>query len=265
MTLNSRIFPLAGVKNFRDMGGYSTRSGTPVAWRRLFRSGHLSDMTDDCGTELVARNITTVIDFRSDAEKKRHPVRWAQGWVPRYHPLPIGGNAAAWVHELFERLSASPFPADDLRAQFILAFETIPLKNTAGVRQFFDTLVDHEGDGAALFHCTAGKDRTGITGALLLRALGVGDEQVMEDFLLTNEAVDLDETSERLASWLSSRAGKTIAPRDVFPLVGVEPDFLHAAYAAIAKEYGSVDAYLENALGLTAKRAEKLRTSFLGG
>ena len=259
MTASTRIFPLAGVKNFRDMGG------APVAWGRLFRSGHLSDMTDDCGTELVARNITTVIDFRSDAEKQRHPVRWPQGWVPDYHALPIGGNAAAWVHELFERLSVSPFPATELRDQFILAFETIPLRNAAGVRQFFDILVAHEGEGAALFHCTAGKDRTGITGALLLRALGVSEEQIMEDFLLTNEAVDLDETSERLAGWLSSRAGKSIAARDVFPLVGVERDFLLAAYAAISKEYGSVDTYLEKALGLDARRTDKLRATFLEG
>ncbi|WP_417450899.1 tyrosine-protein phosphatase [Kordiimonas sp.] len=263
MTVNNRIFPLAGVKNFRDMGGYSTRSGATVPWRRLFRSGHLSDMTDDCGTELVARNITTVIDFRSDAEKERHPVRWAQGWVPDYHPLPIGGNAAAWVHELFDRLSVSPFPADELRTQFILAFETIPIKNAAGIKQFFDTLLAHKDDGAVLFHCTAGKDRTGITGALLLRLLGVDDEQVMEDFLLTNEAVDLEETSERLAGWLSSRAGKTIDPKSVFPLVGVERDFLHAAYTAIDKTYGSFDSYTEKGLGLDKKRIEQLQISFL--
>lgn len=258
-----RIVPLAGVKNFRDMGGYSTRDGRSVKWGHLFRSGHLSDMTDECGTELTARDIGTVIDFRSDREKERHPVRWPRSWAPDYHALPIGGNAAAWVHDLFERIATSPFPADELREQFIMAFETIPVRNASGVKDYFDAIIDRTAPGAVLFHCTAGKDRTGITGALMLRALGVDEDQVMADFLMTNQAVDLDETSARLAGWLSSRANREIKQKDVFPLVGVEADFLHAADKAISAEFGSLEKYMTSVLGLTPPRLEKLRASFL--
>lgn len=265
MNTTMRIVPLAGVKNFRDMGGYTTKDGRTVKWGHLFRSGHLSDMTDDCGTELTARDIGTVIDFRSDREKERHPVRWPKSWAPDYHALPIGGNAAAWVHDLFERIATSPFPADELRAQFILAFETIPVRNASGVKDYFDAIIDRKNPGAVLFHCTAGKDRTGITGALMLRALGVDEDQVMADFLTTNDAVDLDETSTRLAGWLSSRANREITPRDVFPLVGVEADFLHAADKAIAREFDSTENYMSKVLGLTADRLDKLRSSFLSG
>lgn len=265
MPETTRIFPLTGVKNFRDMGGYGTAEGRSVRWGRLYRSGHLSELPDDIGEAVTSRNITSVIDFRSDAEKKRNPVRWPQGWAPHYSPLPIGGNAAAWVQELFERIAASPFPADELRNQFILAFETIPVKNADGLRNFFDLLVSHEGDGAVLFHCTAGKDRTGIAGSLLLRALGVSEEEIMEDFLLTNSAVELEATSERLATWLSERADRTVAPRDVFPLVGVERDFLYAAHAAIEKAFGSLDDYYTSALGLDTARREQLKARFLTG
>jgi protein-tyrosine phosphatase len=265
MTENSRIVPLAGVKNFRDMGGYKARDGRMIKWGHVFRSGHLSDMTGECGMELMARDIETVIDFRSGAEKERHPVRWPQSWSPNYYPLPIGGNAAAWVHKLFETIAESPFPAKDLRDQFILAFETIPVKNADGLKAFFDTMIDHHKGGAVLFHCTAGKDRTGIAGALLMRALGMQDDDIMADFLMTNEAVDLEETSAMVAGRLSSRAGRTIAPKDVLPLVGVEEDFLHAAFHSIGREYGSVEDYLVRTLGLEGARLDRLKTLFLAG
>lgn len=263
MTVETRIVPLAGVKNFRDMGGYRARDGRTMRWGRIFRSGHLSDMTDDCGTEMLARDIETVIDFRSDAEKERHPVRWPKSWIPDYRPSPIGGNAAAWVRELFDKLSNSPFPAKDLRDQFILAFETIPIANAAGLKVFFDGLIDHSKGNAVLFHCTAGKDRTGVAGALLMHALGVGRDDIMADFLLTNEAVDLGETSAEMAGRLSCRAGRAIAPADVLPLVGVEADFLEAAYRSIDKHYGSLDTYLSGAMGLDAARREKLAELYL--
>lgn len=258
-----RTIPLAGVKNFRDMGGYEAHDGRVMKWGHIFRSGHLSDMTEDCGTEMLARDIETVIDFRSDAEKKRHPVHWPDGWIPDYHPVPIGGNAAAWIKELYDRLAKTSFPAKELRDQFIIAFETIPIANKDGLKQFFDTLIDKHKGNAMLFHCTAGKDRTGIAGALLMRALDINDEQIMEDFLRTNKAVNLEETSATVAEWLSTKSGQTIQPDDVLPLVGVEADFLKASYRKISKEFGSLDTYLTEGLGLTTERRDRLKELFL--
>jgi protein-tyrosine phosphatase len=263
MNQQSRTIPLAGVKNFRDMGGYTSTDGRVMRWGQLFRSGHLADMTGDCGTEILARDIETVIDFRSDAEKVRHPIRWPDGWIPDYHAVPIGGNAAAWVKELYDKLAKTNFPAKELRDQFILAFETIPIANQTGLKTFFDTLIDNHKGNAVLFHCTAGKDRTGIAGALLMKALGVGEDQIMADFLLTNKAVDLDTASQAIAEWLSAKAGQTIKPADVHPLVGVEADFLEATYRSIRAQFGSVNAYLETAMGLTPTRQDSLKKVFL--
>ena len=263
MNVNSRIVPLCGVKNFRDMAGYRARDGRYMRPGRIFRSGHLSDMTEDCGTEMFARDIETVIDFRSPREKERHPVRWPNGWIPDYHAVPIGGNAAAWVKELYDRLSDSEFPAQELHDQFIKAFETIPIENAQGLKEFFNTLIDDHKGNAILFHCTAGKDRTGIAGALLMKALDIPDEQIMEDFLLTNQAVNLDATTEEIAQWISKKAGRTIKPSDVIPLAGVEPAFLQAAYASIEKHYGSLQNYFTEALGLDDTRIEKLKDIYL--
>jgi protein-tyrosine phosphatase len=258
-----RTIPLSGVKNFRDMGGYVSADGRTMRWGHIFRSGHLSDMTEDCGVEMLARDIETVIDFRSDAEKVRHPVHWPEGWIPDYHPIPIGGNAAAWVKELYEKLATTDFPAQELRDQFIQAFKTIPMANKEGLKLFFETLITQHKGNAMLFHCTAGKDRTGIAGALLMKALDVSEEQIMEDFLRTNDAVDLEETSSTIAEWLSTKSGQTIKPGDVLPLVGVEADFLQASYQVLREKYGSVEGYLESALGLSPTKIEKLKDLFL--
>ena len=263
MSQQSRIIPLSGVKNFRDMGGYTTADGRMLGWGRLFRSGHLADMTDTGGTEILARDIETVIDFRSDAEKVRHPVHWPNGWIPDYHAVSIGGNAAAWVKELYDTLAKTKFPAKELHGQFIQAFETIPIANQAGLKVFFDTLIDEHKGNAVLFHCTAGKDRTGIAGALLMKALGISEDQIMQDFLLTNEAVDLDATAGTIAEWLSTKAGQTIAPSDVLPLVGVEPAFIEATYRAIRNQFGTVDQYLTQAMGLSVGRRDVLKQLFL--
>ncbi len=263
MAIRRRIFSLIGVKNFRDMGGYTSNDGRVMKWGRIFRSGHLSDLTDECGMEMLARDIETVIDFRSDREKERHTVHWPKSWIPDYRSISIGGNAAAWVQELYEKLSHTDFPAKELKEQFVLAFKTIPLDNKAGLKAFFDTLIeDHKGN-ATLFHCTAGKDRTGIASALLMKALDINEEQIMDDFLLTNKAVDLEESSNKIATWLSKKAGRTIDANAVHPLVGVEADFLEACYSSIRENHGSIETYLEVEMGLTDDRKRKLQQLFL--
>ncbi len=259
----SRIVPLSGVKNFRDMAGYKANDGRFLRPGHIFRSGHLSDMTSVCGTEMFARDIETVIDFRSPKEKVRHPVRWPDSWIPDYIAVPIGGNAAAWVKELYDKLSTSDFPAKELRDQFILAFETIPIENAEGLKEFFNALIDNHKGNAVLFHCTAGKDRTGIAGALLMKALGISDEQIMEDFLLTNRAVNIEAATAEIASWISKKAGREIKPADVLPLAGVEEAFLEAAYRSIDKHYGNLENYFEQALGLTPERRKKLQDLYL--
>lgn len=259
----ARIFDIPGVRNFRDMGGYATSDGRKMAAGRLFRSGHFAELAENNAARVAACDISTVIDFRSPSETERFPAVWHPDWTPRYYHTPIGGNAAAWVRDLYERLSKTEFPATELRAQFILAFQTIPIANADGLKRMFDILIDDDDGGAALFHCTAGKDRTGIAGALILKTLEVTEDQIFEDFLLTNDAVDLHATAAHYAALMSEKAGRPIDPAAVHPLVGVEPDFLHAAFGVMAENFGSVDDYLTTAMGLSPERRETLKTRFL--
>ena len=257
-----RIIRLAGVQNFRDLGGQVTKDGRIFRWGRLFRSGHLSDMTDSCGMELLARDIETVIDFRSEAEKERHPVHWTSMWQPRYVPIPIGGNAAAWVHSLFEEMARADFPADALHQQFIKAFETIPIANVDGLATFFENLLANI-DQPILFHCTAGKDRTGIASALLMRILGFDDPTIEANFLETNKAVDLPNKSKELAGYIQARTGAKVQPEDVLPLVGVAPSFLDALWSSINAHYGDFDSYVMDGLKLDQSAKDALGGGFL--
>lgn len=259
----ARILDIPGVRNFRDMGGYVNKAGRSLASGRLFRSGHFAEV-DIAGAEAIAaHNITTVVDFRSGPEKDRMRVTWHAPWRPRYIENPIGGNAAAWIRDLFDRVSKSPFPANELRDQFILAFQTIPIANAAGLKVLFDVLVDDDDGGAALFHCTAGKDRTGIAGALIMAALDMPEDAIFEDFLLTNQAVDLESRAVEAAAQVSERTGRDVSPEAVYPLIGVEPDFLHAAFGVMTENYGSVEGYLEGAMGLSTDRRAALQSRLL--
>jgi len=96
-----------------------------------------------------------------------------------------------------------------------------------------------------------------------MKTLGISEDQIMEDFLLTNKAVDLEVTSHTIAEWLSTKAGQTIAPSAVMPLVGVAPEFLEASYKAIRAKHGTVAAYLEKDIGLTKDRVHMLKDYFL--
>ena len=261
----AQIHKIDGVKNLRDMGGYVNSEGATLAHGRLFRSGHFADLTEETAAQVDTLGITTAIDFRSTSETDRQPAPNLKNWQPRYFANPIGGNAAAWVRELYDSLSKTEFPAKELRDQFILAFETIPIANAAGLKRMFDILIDEHNTGAAVFHCTAGKDRTGIAGALIMTTLDMPEDAIFEDFLMTNDAVDLDATSAHYAELMSERAGIAIKPKDVHPLVGVEPDFLKAAFGVMTKDYGSVDNYLTAAMGLTPDRRRALKSRFLTG
>jgi len=259
----ARIHSIPGVKNFRDMGGYTGKDGRTLAHGRLFRSGHFAEVDTTSALEIAAHNITTVVDFRSKPEKDRMKVTWHAPWQPRYVENPIGGNAAAWISDLFERVANAPFPADELHAQFILAFQTIPIANSDGLRKLFDVLIDDDDGGAALFHCTAGKDRTGIAGALIMTALDMPEDAIFADFLLTNQAVDLEARSVDVAEQVSAKIGREVSPEAVYPLIGVEPDFLKAAFVVMAEEFGSIDNYLTNAMGLNAERRAALKARLL--
>lgn len=258
--VDQRILALDGARNMRDLGGYITEDGLTVRWGKVYRSDNLANLSRADMNDLRKRDITTVIDFRSVTERAMAETTWS-GAAPKTLLLPIGGTAADWSASLARFLRTGDFAGDDIHQTFVEAYRTIPADATDEYRILFDTILDD--DGAVLFHCTAGKDRTGIGAALILSALGVSRTTIMADFMLTNEAVDANHSAQEMASAFGARLQRDLEPESMFPLVGVEPLYLNTMFDSIEADYGSVDEYLKQGLGLSQEDLTALKRLLL--
>lgn len=172
---------LRGAKNVRDLGGIVTTDGRSIQPHRLLRSSHLNAVTDrDINRLLNAYQLTTVIDLRNTAEKLELPNAVISG--VHYEELPVfDGNVPGMSHESKQNLDAIP----DMRALYAYVMNSECLTNLAAIVRRIVTA--EETDYAILYHCTEGKDRTGMVTALLLLLLGVSREDIMADYLYTNK------------------------------------------------------------------------------
>ncbi|NDG39316.1 MAG: tyrosine-protein phosphatase [Betaproteobacteria bacterium] len=242
-----RHVPLQGATNFRDLGGYPGHGSRPLRWRKLFRSDHLAGLTDADRAVLAALGLARTIDFRGVAERAATPYR-LPGVVQ--HSLVIEPSVVQRMQDLVaagRELSAAV--AVELMKDL---YRGTVNDHSHCFAEMFDLLL--QADIPSVLHCTAGKDRTGVGSALILLALGVPRELVLQDYLLTNQfyrhpPVPASETpAEALAV-----------------LWRVQQSFLEAALHAVDNEQGGVDVYLRQRLGLSSAALETLATRYLQG
>jgi protein-tyrosine phosphatase len=241
-----RSLRLSGASNFRDLGGYVGAGGRAVRWRRLFRSDHLGALTAQDVQALHALGVTRAFDFRGADERAAVP-----------YDLPGLRQMA---------LSIEPTIVQNIK-DLLDAGETVTPERAAGLMQQtyrafvhdhaarFATLFEHLLDSSAplVFHCTAGKDRTGFAAALILLGLGVPRAVVMQDYLLTNELY------RRPAALQASRT----PPEAMAVVWRVQEGFLDAALQTVERDFGGIDHYLERQMHLTAAAREQLRALYL--
>jgi protein-tyrosine phosphatase len=257
--LQWRHLPLAGAPNFRDLGGYRSADGRSVRWGLVYRSDALDKLSDADQAYLRRLGLRRVVDFRAADEVEDAPDRLAPPLAGEVVHLPIafaGLNVRQFTRRIMHGDTAG------------LHFDTLLVDaNVAMVRQFSpvfrDWLHSLVADGATpqVFHCTAGKDRTGFAAAVLLLSLGVPRDTVMQDYLASNDYLRArNARSMRMMRLFSLFRAD---PDSVRPLMMVEPRYLDAAFAAMIQDYGSIDAYLQQALGVDAALREQLRQRFL--
>jgi protein-tyrosine phosphatase len=240
----TRHFNLEGASNFRDLGGYPTTDGRTVRWRQIFRSNHLGHLTAaDIGI-VRSLGVRSAFDFRGLEER----VTAACGVKDiTVHPLPIEPTVVAALRAL---LAEGALSADSAREIMRESYRNYVRHNTHSFRTLFAHLLDHR--APLVIHCTAGKDRTGFACALVLHALGVPEDAIAEDYLLTNRFYKRDPS-----------AG-TDLPDDVRQAIGsVDASFLAAGFDAISTDYGDLENYLRDGLGLGVRERVALKERYL--
>jgi protein-tyrosine phosphatase len=243
--LPARHLNLAGASNFRDLGGYPAGDGRTVRWRQIFRSNHLGHLTEADIELLRPLRLRSAFDFRGTEERAAAMCGIEEVAV---HSLPIEPTVVA---ALRARL-ANGVPLSSADALDVMrdSYRNYVRHNTASFRALFAHLLE---DRAPLvIHCTAGKDRTGFACALILHVLGVPDDLIAEDYLLTNRFYRRDPSAS------------SDLPDDVRQVLGsVEASFLAAAYDAISADYGDLENYLHDGLGLGARERAALEARYL--
>jgi protein-tyrosine phosphatase len=250
-----RHIVLDGAQNFRDLGGYATEDGRHVRWGLFYRSDSLANLSDDDLARLHELGIKLVCDFRSDAEKAEEPDRLPSDDAPEVAELPIFDESFSPA-AFREKVTSGTLGDTDLRQMLIEGNRQFATRYAPQYRTMLERL-SQESQLPALVHCTAGKDRTGFAAAVVLRTLGVPEETVYEDFLLTNTY-----TAKRIERTLLIIRVMSLFrtdPEQVRPVLGVERAYLEAAFDEIQEGYGSFDAYRRDALGFDDAEAAAFR------
>ncbi len=241
----ARHLNLSGASNFRDLGGYPARDGRTIRWRQIFRSNHLGHLTGDDIAVVRGLGVKSAFDFRGVAERAEALCGVADITT---HSLPVEPTVVAALRAIAAN-GRQPSREDAVEVMRD-SYRGYVQDSTPRYRALFAHLLE---DRAPLvIHCTAGKDRTGFACALILHALGVPGEVISEDYLLTNRFYKRDPSAS------------TELPDDVKQVLGtVQAAFLSAAFEAIDSDYGNLDGYFRDGLGLGPAEREALDGRYL--
>jgi protein-tyrosine phosphatase len=258
----ARHFPLQGASNFRDFGGYAGRDGRAVKWRRLFRSDRLSELTSDDRARLEPLALRHVYDLRRDSEAAAAPTRWPGARVIR---SPLFNDEAG--PNTFQRIAGDDAARHDaalsraIMGQMYLRMVTEP-GPLAAFRGVFEQLAGEEAY-PVLFHCAGGKDRTGVTCALVLGVLGVARTDIVSDFMLTQRYYDSDEARQQRIGQIVAEAGLGFWSEEALaPIFGVEQSYIDVTLDQV-EAAGGIERFMTERVGLRPAVLGQMRTILL--
>jgi len=269
ITFEDRNYKFDTIYNFRDFGGYKGLEGRAVKTGQLFRSAHLAALSEEDRAEIGKLDINLVVDLRHAPERAKQPSRFPtpQPHVYEYPDSPERLKAKVAPHEAF--LEEELYSAEDAHRYMIGSYTQRP--HDKGFQKIFgDTLrfmanspseniSDEDSPANILVHCAAGKDRTGTLCAVIQALLGVSHEDILADYMMTLDSVDIDKIIEPAAKMFSERYGRTIKAKALWPMFGVTPEFLDAALNGM----GDIEDYALTTLGLDPNELVKLRAQYL--
>lgn len=264
--LRSRVLNLEGGRNVRELGGYTTHDGRKIKWGKLYRSGALHKLTERDYSVLNTLNIATVVDFRGNEEREKETTAWQAGEMKHLtwdYTLDFDTSAFKTM------IQAGKVSESDMVDVMAKAYPGLLNQQKSHYKAMFSRLM--ETDAPLLFHCTAGKDRTGVAAALILRTLGVDDATIMQDYVLSETILDIKDfvSDQKSTNAADEKPDPVKAMMAALPesavkaLMGTRERYLNAAFEEMRRQSGSVDAFIRDELGVDKKGLARLRAHFL--
>lgn len=243
----NRVLPYDAIVNFRDFGGYSTASGGRVVTGRLFRAAHQNLASDADLERLAALNLGLIVDLRRPTERNNQPSRRPANWAGSVIDNDLGDESETPHLAFLRKSDVTPASIE----AYLQGYYSKALHEERHQDLFGRALrALPELEGGVLVHCAAGKDRTGLLVALIHAILGVHRDDIVADYLLTNDLTMTDARREQVQQTLSEALGRPVPDEAVHAFLGVAGHHLDIALTSISEEYGSVDGYLRH-LGFT--------------
>lgn len=255
----TRRIAFEGIDNFRDFGDYAA-GHRRLKRGLLFRSAHHATSTDADLARLAGMNLALIVDLRRSNERERQPSRRWPGFAAQVIENDIGQDAA---DEWLSFIAGSDLSQDSFRAYMLDYYRKAPhqARHVDLYSRYFRALADTE--GAVLVHCTAGKDRTGIICALTHHLAGVHDDDIAEDYLLTNDPVRLANRLPMIREVIRETTGRIATDDALMTAMRVEAEYLEEAFRVMREQHGSLDGYLDDVLGLDAGQRERIHERLL--
>ncbi|MEO8114611.1 MAG: tyrosine-protein phosphatase, partial [Phenylobacterium sp.] len=255
----TRHIDFDGIDNFRDFGGYAGADGRRLKRELLYRSANHAYASEGDLARMRDLGLAAIIDLRRPEERAREPSRRWPGFGAAVIENDILSDHADWAEVMQgAEVNAQWFLEDGMAYYRRAPFEARHIDLYA---RYFRALAAV--DGAIVVHCAAGKDRTGLICALTHHVAGVHADDIMADYLLTNDESRMARKMGFLGPWLRDTVGKTVDDAALRVAVSVSPAYLETAFGVIKDAHGSLDGYLEGPLGLDAPLRARLHERLL--
>jgi len=254
---------IASVVNLRDLGGYTTSDGATVARGLIYRSNQLSEIPEVDMEKLAALGLEVDYDLRTAAERDARPDELPPG--VEYVVVDVLADSPQAGPAMLENLMKDPQAAnaelgggkvEESFRESYREFVSLPSAKTE-FRKMFHDLADEE-KLPALFHCTTGKDRTGWAAAALLTLLGVPEDQVYEDYLRSNDYI-LPAYKHAIDPFVEAGGD----PEITAAILGVKREYLEASFDEMETNFGTIENYFAEGLGIDAAGQQIIRELYL--
>jgi protein-tyrosine phosphatase len=255
----TRRIPFEAIDNFRDFGDYAAGQRR-LKRGLLYRSASQSRATDADLEKLSGLGLSVIVDLRRLNEREREPSRRWRGFAARVIENDIGQDSADEWHTFIQGSDLTPRSFRDYMVEY---YRHLPhqKRHIDLYTRYFHALA--ESDGPILVHCAAGKDRTGIICALTHHLAGVHDDDIREDYLLTNDPERLTNRLPQIREVIREATGRTASDEALMVAMRVEAEYLDMAFAVMREAHGSLDGYLDDVLGLDGDLRARLHDRLL--